>query len=150
MLYVYDYPRPGVSCEAVIFDLYENIPQVLLGRRKNEPFQGMWSIPGGFIKMDEELEECAARELWEETGVDISPDDLQQTFTKGKPERDPRGRIITVVYTTVIDRTEYELCAGDDIEEVQWFKLNDLPSLAADHLETIRKILGEVHHYDRG
>jgi len=148
MIHTYDYPRPSVACEAVVFDLHseDNIPLVLLVLRKNEPFQGMWCLPGGFLEENEELEECAARELYEETGVDIEPRYLRQAFTVGKKNRDPRGRIIAVVYTTVVDRSEHTLCANDDAESVAWLRMDDLPSLAADHLETIRKTLGEVYH----
>ena len=148
MSHVYDYPRPCVACETVIFDLYDDsaIPQVLLVLRKNEPFKGMWCLPGGFLEMDEELEDCAIRELYEETGVDIEPRYLRQAFTVGKKNRDPRGRIIAVVYTAVVNRSEHMLCAKDDADEVAWFRIDDLPSLAADHLETIRRTLGEVYH----
>jgi 8-oxo-dGTP diphosphatase len=148
MPYTYDYPRPTVACETVVFDLYDdnNIPQVLLVKRKHEPFKGMWSLPGGFLEMDEELETCAARELSEETGLDVDPDDLRQAFTVGKINRDPRSRVIAVVYTIVVDRFEHSVCASDDAEEVAWFKMDVLPSLAADHLEIIRKTLGEVYH----
>ena len=148
MPYVYDYPRPCLSCESVIFDLYDDnkIPQVLLVLRKNEPFKGMWSLPGGFLNLEEELEDCAVRELYEETGVDLADHGLRQSFTKGKVCRDPRDRIISVVYTAVIDRFEHTLCANDDAEEVAWFRMDELPSLAADHLETIRRVLGEVYH----
>lgn len=147
MNYTYDYPRPSVACETVVFDLQHDIPHVLLVKRKHEPFKGMWCIPGGFLNMDEELDECAARELYEETGVDIEPRDLQQVFTVGDKDRDPRGRIIAVVYTTVVDNLEnHTLCANDDAEEVDWFSMDELPKLAADHLDTIRKTLGEVYH----
>lgn len=152
MPYVYDYPRPCVSCECVVFDLYDDggVPQVLLVMRKQDPFKGMWSLPGGFLDMEEELEECAARELYEETGVDLAGEgSLRQAYTKGKVCRDPRDRIISVVYTAVVDRFEHQTCANDDAEQVAWFRMDDLPSLAADHLETIRKTLGEVYH-DRG
>jgi len=147
MSYIYDYPRPNVACEAIVFDLHtDDIPQVLLVLRGREPFRGMWSLPGGFLEEHEELEECAARELYEETGVDVEGRYLRQAFTVGKKNRDPRGRIIAVVYTAVVVRSEYTLCAKDDADEVAWFRIDDLPSLAADHLETVRRTLGEVYH----
>lgn len=150
MNYTYKYARPNVACEAVVFDLYndDGVPRVLLVLRKNEPFKGMWCIPGGFLEMDEELDECAAREPYEETGVDIEPRYLSQAFTVGEKDRDPRGRVIAVVYTTVVDLFEHPLCANSDAEEVAWFRMDELPELAADHLETVRKTLGEVY-YDR-
>ena len=147
MIHTYDYPRPSVACETVVFDLHtDNIPQVLLVLRKHDPFKGLWGLPGGFLEEDEELEECAARELYEETGVDIESRYLRQAFTVGNKNRDPRGRIIAVVYTTVVDRSEHTLCANDDAERVAWLRVDDLPSLAADHLETIRKTLGDIYH----
>ena len=151
MPHVYDYPRPCVTCEAVVFDLYDDngVPQLLLVLRKNEPFKGMWALPGGFLNENEELDECAARELFEETGLDIDSADLRQAMTVGKKNRDPRARIISVVYTAVVDRYEQPICADDDAEEVAWFPMDELPSLAADHLEIVRKTLGEVYH-DRG
>jgi 8-oxo-dGTP diphosphatase len=109
----------------------------------------MWCIPGGFLEIDEELDECAARELYEETSVDIEPANLRQAMTLGEKDRDPRGRIIAVVYTTVVDLHEHPLCANDDAEEAAWFRMDELPELAADHLETVRRTLGEVY-YDRG
>jgi len=148
MSYIYDYPRPALACETVVFDLYDpdNIPKVLLVLRKNEPFKGMWALPGGFLEIDEELEVCAARELSEETGLDVDPYNLRQVFAVGKINRDPRSRVIAVVYTIVVDRYEHSVCASDDAEKVAWFKMNELPSLAADHLEIIRRTLGEVYH----
>lgn len=147
MPYIYDYPRPAVSCDTVVFDLYDDdkIPKVLLVLRKNEPFKGMWALPGGFLEEDEELEDCAARELFEETGVDAT-DHLRQAFTVGRTIRDPRTRIISVVYTTVIDRYEQQARADDDAEQVAWFPMDDLPTLAADHLAIIRRTLGEIYH----
>lgn len=155
MSYVYDYPRPCVTCDAVVFDFYQtrtaarrydDIPHVLLVLRKNDPFKGMWALPGGFLNEDEELEECAARELFEETGLDVNPNNLQQAFAVGRKVRDPRARIISVVYTTVVDRFEQSVCADDDAEKVAWFPMDDLPSLAADHLDIIRNTLGRVYH----
>ncbi len=129
-----------VTTSVVLLDIYDAIPMVLLVKRKNEPFKNMWSIPGGFLEEDEELEECAARELREETAVNIPPHILRQTFTIGTKNRDPRGRIITVVYTTLVDSFAYSLCAGDDAIDVGWYHLHTLPDLAADHLEIIGKV----------
>jgi 8-oxo-dGTP diphosphatase len=145
-MYQYEYQRPGVTVDAVLFDMYDDdkIPKVLLIKRKNEPFKGMWAIPGGFLEIDEELEVGAARELYEETGVDIPPNELQQVVTVGRRNRDPRDRIISVVYTTVVDRYEHTVCAGDDAEDARWFQVTELPELAADHLEIVRKALGAV------
>jgi ADP-ribose pyrophosphatase YjhB (NUDIX family) len=147
MKYTYDFPRPGVTVDTVVFDMYDEdkIPKVLLIKRKHEPFKGMWAIPGGFLEMDEELEVGAARELYEETGLDIPPGQLQQIVTVGRRNRDPRDRIISIVYTVVVDRFEHtDICAGDDAEDARWFKVTELPTLAADHLEIVRQALGMV------
>lgn len=149
MPYVYDFPRPCVSCEVAVFDLCHNEPpHVLLVLRKNEPFKDMWALPGGFLNEDEELEECAARELFEETGLDIDVSDLDQAFAIGRKIRDPRTRIISVVYTTVVDRTKHSVRADDDAKDVGWFAIDELPSLAADHKSIIRNALG-ARYYDR-
>lgn len=145
----YKYPRPAVTVDTVVFDLYDDNgePKVLLIKRKREPFKGKWALPGGFLEMDEELEVGAARELYEETGLDIPSDELQQAMVVGSVNRDPRGRVISVVFTAVRDRYESDLTpCKNEVEEVRWFALSDLPSLAADHLEIIRGTLGEVYH----
>ena len=89
--YTYDYPRPSVSVDIVI-TTHESRPRVLLIRRKKPPFAGSWALPGGFVEMEESLEDAARRELMEETSVDGG--ELTQLFTFGDPKRDPRGRVI--------------------------------------------------------
>lgn len=145
-MYQYQFPRPAVTVDAVLFDLSsdDKIPLVLLIKRKHEPFKGMWAVPGGFLEIDEELNVGAARELYEETGVDIPPTSLQQVVAVGERNRDPRDRIISVVYTAVVNRSEYTICAGDDAEDARWFKVTELLKLAADHLEIVQKALGAV------
>lgn len=147
--YCYDYPRPLVTVDSVVFDLYDDdgVPRVLLIQRKHEPFLGMWALPGGFLELDEELDQGAARELYEETGIDILPGDLRQAMTVGGVGRDPRGRVISVVYTAVLDRFEHDIVpCKNEVTAVRWFSLDELPSLAADHLEIIRGTLGEIYH----
>jgi 8-oxo-dGTP diphosphatase len=128
--YVYDYPRPSVTVDVAIVTRHRR-PQVLLVRRKNEPFAGVWALPGGFIGMDETLEESARRELREETGVTAT--DLVQLGAYGDPGRDPRGRTITVAYLARVDRRQVKPVADDDAAEVGWFALDALPALAFDH-----------------
>ena len=132
-----------------MFDTSGDVPEVLLVKRRFEPFRDMWALPGGFLEMDEELEACAQRELYEETSVDVDESNLLQVCAVGTIDRDPRDRIIAVVYTTVIEKSEHSLCAGDDAVDTAWFTLDALPTLAADHLETMLRALGEVYH-DRG
>lgn len=103
---------------------------VVLVRRKNEPFQGMWCLPGGFVEADETVLAGAKRELAEETG--ISGLEIEQFGAYGDPGRDPRGRTVTVVHWTFV-QDKLELKAGDDAVECSWFSLDDLPALAFDH-----------------
>jgi len=130
--YVYDWPRPMVTVDALLFADCGERRSVLLIRRGNEPFKGLWALPGGFLEMDEELEEAAARELFEETG--ITEVELKQMHTFGTVGRDPRGRMITIVYTATLDK-EIEPKPGDDAVEAKWFDVEDLPELAFDHGE---------------
>ncbi len=138
-MYCYDYPRPSVTVDIVL--LTDTFPrsQVLLIRRKNPPFKDLWALPGGFLEMDETLEESALRELYEETN--ISGVNLTQVGTFGHPERDPRGRVITVAYVGIIKSEQVEVTAGSDASEVAWFSTLDLPQLAFDHSEIIQKAL---------
>ncbi|HHS97853.1 MAG TPA: NUDIX hydrolase [Chloroflexi bacterium] len=126
-----DYPRPAVTVDVVIFTLREGDLQVLLIRRRNPPFQGMWAIPGGFIRIDESLEDAALRELEEETSVrDVY---LEQLYTFGDPDRDPRGRVITVAYFALVPADAVRPRAGDDAAEARWWSMYHLPPLAFDH-----------------
>ncbi len=130
--YVYDWPRPMVTVDAVVFAVSEGLIKLLLIKRKNEPFKGQWAIPGGFIGIDEELDVAAARELAEETG--LTGIALEQMHTFGKPGRDPRGRQITIVYMGVITEGLDRIKAGDDAQQAQWFNIENLPAdMAFDH-----------------
>jgi len=139
--YCYEYPRPAVTVDIVVVSRAEP-RQVLLIRRKHEPFADMWAIPGGFVEMDEALEDAARRELQEETGVRGGR--LEQLATFGDPGRDPRGRTISVVYLAEVDAGKLSPRADDDAAEVGWHPLQRLPPLAFDHrqiLATARKRL---------
>ena len=138
-MYCYDYPRPSVTVDIVLFTDAFPRPEVLLIRRKNPPFKGLWALPGGFLEMNETLEESALRELHEETN--ISDVELRQVATFGHPERDPRGRVITVAYVGIIKSERQEVVAGSDAAEVAWFPILDLPQLAFDHSKIIEKAL---------
>jgi 8-oxo-dGTP diphosphatase len=143
--YVYKYPRPAVTVDTVIVT-HERKPRILLIRRKHEPFAGMWAIPGGFVEMDEPLEAAAARELYEETGL-VAPK-LEQLRTFGDPGRDPRGRVISIVYLAQVDPAKPKTRAADDAVEVGWHSLARLPPLAFDHrdiLAHVRKRLKSRH-----
>jgi 8-oxo-dGTP diphosphatase len=128
--FTYEYPRPAVTADAVLITR-ERTPRVLLIRRKHEPFAGMWAIPGGFVEIDEPLEDAARRELQEETGVRV--DRIEQLHTFGDPGRDPRGRTISVVYLARVSARLLKPEAADDAAEVAWYPLNETPPLAFDH-----------------
>jgi 8-oxo-dGTP diphosphatase len=139
--YTYDYPRPAVTVDVVVVTRGP-WPKVLLIRRKHEPFAGRWAIPGGFVDMDEGLEAAARRELREETGVE--PGGLEQLHTFGDPGRDPRGRVISVVYLARVRAADVAPRGADDAAEAAWHDLCDLPPLAFDHdqiLECARRRL---------
>lgn len=125
------YERPSVTVDIVIFTIIDNDLKVLLIKRKVPPYQSFWAIPGGFVKMYESLEEAAFRELKEETGV--SDVYLEQLYSFGEPDRDPRTRVITVAYFALINSEKLELYASTDAEEVRWYSTKALPLLAFDH-----------------
>ena len=125
------YDRPSVTVDVVIFSLIDENLHVLLVRRKYQPFAGMWAIPGGFVHIHESLEDAAIRELAEETGVtDVY---IEQLFTFGEPNRDPRTRVITVAYFALVPYTAIEHRPGDDAAATAWFAIDQLPELAFDH-----------------
>ena len=120
-----------VTVDVVIFALRDGELQVLLIQRAVEPFNGRWALPGGFVRDGESLEEAARRELDEETGVrDVY---LEQLFTFGEPNRDPRGRIVTVAYYALLTTDTVPLVAGTDAGAAQWMPARRHPSLAFDH-----------------
>ena len=130
--YVYDWPRPMVTVDAVVFAVTPDAIKLLLIKRGHEPFKGKWAFPGGFIGMDEDLDDAVARELQEETG--LTGVRLKQMHTFGKPGRDPRGRQITVVYIGIIKERLDRIKAGDDAAVAQWFDIDNLPAdMGFDH-----------------
>lgn len=130
-IYSYDWPRPMLTVDAVVFLRDRGDYKVLLIKRGLEPFKGKWAFPGGFVEMDEELDDAIGRELLEETG--LMGVKLTQMHTFGGIGRDPRGRTITVTYTGVADANNAEIQANDDAAEAKWFNIDDLPKLAFDH-----------------
>ncbi len=124
----------AVTVDAVIFKVKGNITEVLLIKRKNDPYKNNWAIPGGFLEEDEDLETASKRELQEETGLQIEA--LHQLKTYGAIDRDPRGRTISIAFAGIIN-SAFEVKGADDAEEANWFEMNDLPALAFDHLEIL-------------
>ncbi len=126
-----DYEQPSVTTDLVIFTIKDNSLKVLLVKRDVEPFKDKWALPGGFVGIDESLEDSAKRELFEETGVkDVY---LEQLYSFGNPKRDPRGRIITISYFALINSEKLKLRASTDVSEAKWFSISEIPSLAFDH-----------------
>jgi 8-oxo-dGTP diphosphatase len=136
--YVYDYPRPEVTADVAVLRL-EGVPEILLVLRRDPPFEKMWALPGGFMEMEETLEEAARRELLEETGIRAG--ELIRFDTYDKPGRDPRGRTITQVFVMVWNEEMGVPEAGSDAGSVQWFDLSELPKLAFDHGEIISDVI---------
>jgi 8-oxo-dGTP diphosphatase len=148
-MYCYEYPQPAVTVDCVVFGLADGDLNVLLIQRDVDPYQGAWALPGGFVKIDEDLDAAARRELEEETGVrDLY---LEQLAAFGAPERDPRERVITVAYVAIVNLFEHPVAAATDARNAGWFRTDELPPLAFDHatifdtgLERLRtKVRGE-------
>lgn len=136
----YQYPRPAVAVDITIFRKQGNEYELLLIQRGKEPFQGAYALPGGFVNIDEDLIDAAARELREETQLSGIP--LQQIGAFGKPDRDPRGRVISIAYLGQLpDGQHPPLRAGDDAARVEWFSVQNLPELAFDHKQIIARAL---------
>ena len=140
MPYTYEYPRPAVTVDAIVFRIIDENIEVLLIKRLHAPFEGMWAIPGGFINLDETLEAAAARELEEETGIkDI---DLKYFGVFGDVNRDPRQRTICIAFTGLLKHNGIEANASDDAAECQWFNINSIPEeLAFDHNKIIKEAI---------
>jgi 8-oxo-dGTP diphosphatase len=136
MPHTYEYPRPALTVDCVVFGLDEEDLKVLLVRRDLPPFEGRWALPGGFVRIEEALDDAARRELREETG--ISDVYLEQLFTFGDVERDPRGRVVSVAYYALVNLADHRVQAATDARDAAWFAVSDVPSLSFDH----DKILG--------
>ncbi|TXF88889.1 NUDIX hydrolase [Neolewinella aurantiaca] len=137
-MYTYEYPRPSVTVDIVVYG-YDGGKQLkmLLIERGGEPFKGHWALPGGFVDLDEDLETAALRELEEETGVkDLF---VEQLYTYGAVNRDPRGRVISVAYFSLVNLQDHPAVASSDATKAEWFPLNELPELAFDHSDIIKK-----------
>jgi 8-oxo-dGTP diphosphatase len=134
-MYSYDYPHPAVTVDIVIFSVRDQQLKLLLIRRAGAPYRGKWALPGGFINLEESLDTAARRELEEETGVGGVY--LEQLYTYGRPDRDPRERVITVAYYALVPSERLRLQAASDAEAVGWFSLDELPALAFDHEEIV-------------
>jgi len=143
MKYTYNYPRPAVTADCVVIT-NEPQPKVLLIQRGAEPFKGAWAFPGGFMNMDETTEQCAIRELEEETGLKVAK--VHQIGAYSKVDRDPRGRTITVAYLAIIDSPE-NVIGQDDAAKAEWFPITELPHLAFDHYDIMKDAITAYAHF---
>lgn len=142
MKYTYEYPRPAVTVDAVVFRKNRKILEVLLIERGNYPFEGMLALPGGFLDMDETLEESVYRELEEETGLLNLK--LEQLHAFSTPGRDPRGRTITITFFGFVDLNNSDVKAGDDARNAFWVDVEKVEKLAFDHQEMISMALERI------
>ena len=148
----YDYPHPAVTVDCVVFGLDDEDLKILLIQRDLEPFRDQWALPGGFLRLEEDLEETARRELFEEAGLlNIF---LEQLFTFGKVKRDPRERVITVAYFSLVNIKDHQVRAATNARDVAWFSVTDLPTLAFDHDEiyetALTRLKGKVRYQPIG
>ena len=142
MSYCYSYPHPALTTDIVIFTIRDEKLKLLLVKRHGTPFKEMWALPGGFVSLEEDLHDCAMRALAEETG--LHGVFLEQLYTFGKPNRDPRERVITVAYYALLPSDKLQIRAANHEQAVAWFALDELPHIAFDHheiLETAKKRL---------
>ena len=131
MSYKYEYARPALTVDCVVFGLDEEGLKVLLIERGLAPFRGNWALPGGFVHVDESIDDAALRELQEETG--LKKVFLEQLFTFGSLGRDPRERVVTVAYYALVQLSNHQVQAATDAREALWFAVDDLPKLAFEH-----------------
>jgi 8-oxo-dGTP diphosphatase len=131
-----------VTVDTVVFKKTTDSYQILLVRRKNEPFKGSWALPGGFVEENEDLDAAAKRELFEETCIKI--DHAEQLKAFGKPGRDPRHHTVSVAFLAFADNNAVAV-AADDAAEARWFSINDLPALAFDHADIINFALTKIN-----
>ena len=140
MGFTYNYPRPAVTVDAIIVSESNGNSMILLILRKANPFKGKWALPGGFAEINETLEEACKRELCEETG--LTNIELHQYYTFDAVDRDPRERIISIVFHGRLTET-FPVAGSDDAQEAQWFPINLLPEMAFDHSQIIGKFIRE-------
>lgn len=143
--YTYKYPHPAVTTDCVVFGFDGKNLQVLLIQRGEDPFKGKWAFPGGFLKVeykkdtdldvDESAEDCARRELKEETKLENVP--MRQFHTFSHIGRDPRERIVTIAYYALVKSQEVE--GGTDANKAQWFNVDNVPKPVSDNEGNILK-----------
>ena len=139
MAYTYKYPRGALTVDCVVFGLDDDELKVMLIQRGQAPFEGKWALPGGFVHLEETLEDAARRELEEETG--LRKVFLEQLYAFGALDRDPRERIVTVAYYALVKLSGHDVKAATDARDAGWFGVHDVPSLAFDHADILEMAL---------
>jgi len=148
MPHTYEYPRAALTVDCVVFGFDNGDLKVLLIERGLEPFKGAWALPGGFVRVDETVDDAARRELQEETG--LSNVYLEQLFTFGTLNRDPRERVVSVAYYALVKLSEHPATGATDAADARWFALNAIPQLAFDHAQILQsgvtRLSGKVRY----
>jgi ADP-ribose pyrophosphatase YjhB (NUDIX family) len=135
----YEYARPALTVDCVVFGVDDDDLRVLLIQRGLPPFEGKWALPGGFVRIDEPLEEAARRELEEETG--LGKVFLEQLYTFGAVARDPRERVVSVAFYALVNLRDHHVHAATDARDAAWFGVSDVPRLAFDHADILQTAL---------
>jgi 8-oxo-dGTP diphosphatase len=142
MPHTYQYPRAALTVDCVVFGFDEAELKVLLIQRGLEPFKGRWALPGGFVHVDETLDEAARRELGEEAG--LKNVFLEQLYTFGAVNRDPRERVVSVAYYALVKLADHRAKAATDAANAEWFSISNVPKLAFDHADILAAALGRL------
>ena len=143
MSYTYEYPRPALTVDCVVFGFTPSKGlEVLLIQRAHDPYAEHWALPGGFVDMDEDALCAASRELEEETGLRNCS--LKQFYTFSTPDRDPRGRVVSIGFQTLVNSQDHVIKANSDAKAAQWFTIDNLPPLAFDHNRIVQKALVDL------
>ena len=142
-MFKYEFPRVLLAVDAVVF-AYDEELKILLIKRGIEPFKGEWALPGGFLRVDETLEEAVKRELKEETNIDQLYLEELQSFSS--VDRDPRDRVVSVAYYALVNLENYKIKADTDASDVKWFSFNDIPKLYFDHKLIIEKAIERLRN----
>jgi 8-oxo-dGTP diphosphatase len=142
MSFTYQYPRAALTVDCVVFGFDQEELKLLLIQRGLEPFKGRWALPGGFVRVDETLDEAARRELEEEAG--LKNIFLEQLYSFGAIDRDPRERVVTVAYYALVKLSDHSARAATDAAEAEWFPISKIPKLAFDHSQILQSALDRL------
>src|SRR5437016_9591348 len=138
----YQYPRAALTVDCVVFGYDAGELKVLLIQRALEPFKGKWALPGGFVHVDETIDEAARRELAEEAGLkDVF---LEQLYSFGALDRDPRERVVSVAYYSLVKLAAHDTKAATDAADACWFPISKAPKLAFDHADILATALARL------